>query len=69
MYKKFASTTIPNTARNFQYCAHLCTSHAIIPLNPDCKTTFFRIFYIFLCNFKFLRPEHDCYAKFTSCST
>ena len=41
----------------------------INPFLPDCKTSFSRIFYIFLCNFEFSRPEHDCYAKFTSCST
>ena len=42
----------------------------INPFLPDCKTTFFRIFYIFsMPFFLFLRPEHDCYAKFTSCST
>ena len=40
------------------------------PFLPDCKTTFSWIFKIFLyAIFKFLRSEHDCYAKFTSCST
>ena len=39
------------------------------PFLPDCKTTFSRVLYIFLCYFYILRPEHDCYAKFTSCST
>ena len=41
----------------------------LIPLIPGCKATFSHILYIILCYFKFLRPEHDCYAKFTSCST
>ena len=46
------------------------TNYKVIlnPVHPDCKTIFSRIFYIFLLYLKFLRPEHDCYAKFTSCS-
>ena len=39
------------------------------PFLPDCKTSFSRIFYIFYAIFKFSRPERDCYAKFTFCST
>ena len=42
----------------------------INPFLPDTKTTFsygfFTFFYVFL---TFLRSEHDCYAKFTSCYT
>ena len=38
----------------------------INPFLPECKTTFSQIFYAI---FKFLKPEHDCYVKFTSCST
>ena len=39
------------------------------PFLPDCKTTFSGIFFaFFIFIFKFLRPKHDCYAKFTSCS-
>ena len=37
------------------------------PFLPECKTTFSLIFFYDI--FKLLRPEHNCYAKFTSCST
>ena len=39
---------------------------SINPFLPDCKTTFSRIFTFFYAIFKLLRPEHDCYGKFTS---
>ena len=33
------------------------------------KQLFFGFFTFFYAIFKCLKPEHDCYAKFTSCST
>ena len=36
---------------------------------PDCKHLFPGFFTFFHAISKFLIPEHDCYAKFTSCST
>ena len=39
----------------------------VIPFHPDCKIVTF--FFIFRFIFLFLRPMHDCYVKFTSCST
>ena len=40
------------------------------PFLPDWKTGFSQIFVrFFYAIFKFLRPEHDCHAKFASCST
>ena len=44
-------------------------SFFINPFLPDCKTAFSRIFTFLYTILKFLRPEHDCYAKFPSCST
>ena len=40
-------------------------------INPflTAKQLFPRFFTFFNAIFKFSRPEHDCYAKFTSCST
>ena len=35
------------------------------PFYPDCKTIFSRILKHFFFIFPFLRPEHDCYARFT----
>ena len=43
--------------------------HGLNAFLPDCKTTLSGIFTFFYANFKFSRPEHDCYAKFTSYST
>ena len=51
----------------YTFLATMMASH---PFLPDCKTTFSWIFFTFFyAIFKFLRPEHDCYAKFTPCST
>ena len=50
-------------------CSANKVGNSINPFLPDCKATFSWIFYIFYAIFKFLRPEHNCYAKFTSYST
>ena len=53
-----------------------CESRRHIIVNPlthsflTAKDLFTRFFFTFFyAIFKFLRPEHDCYARFTSCST
>ena len=48
----------------------LCTL-CINPFLPEvtAKQLFPGFFTFFYAIFKFLRPEHDCNAKFTSCST
>ena len=66
-------TVMPLGSSSYEIKLKKLTSIVLIykinPFLPDCKTTFSWIFYIFYAILKLLRPEHDFYAKFTSCST
>ena len=50
---------------NFERLSPMWLTHSFL----TAKQLFPGFFPFFYAIFKYLRPEHDCYAKFTSCST